>query len=212
MRAEEGRPASLGGKSLCYSFLLTRLRRRCGVDHKSSVPGYQQLAAPNLCPAPNGKDRCLPSNQSIDLLVKPSRRYSLAQEVQRGSYVAPANCWAFWFHKLPCQQPDPGPKLLRKIRHAAHSGSLVPCPYIWPLPQISRQHYNLAWRRDVKLLLFFRPLTIEVERQRSPHTARGSTPMTGMGEESRFRFVPIGTGRMEVSFNSFRRRCRGLLF
>lgn len=57
----------------------------------------QQLAAPNLCPAANGRDRCLPSNQSVELQVKLAHRHSLAQEIHKGSYVCCACEWLACF-------------------------------------------------------------------------------------------------------------------
>lgn len=81
----------------------------------------------NLCPAPNGSDCCLHLIQSSEPRVNPPRCHSLAHEVHKGNCVARVNLWACLFRGRPCQQPDPGPRLLRKIRHATIQGSQVSC-------------------------------------------------------------------------------------
>ena len=64
--------------------------------------------------------------QSSELWAKPPRRHSLAHEVHESNYVTRVNLGACLFRGLPCQQPDPGPRLIRKIRHTILQGSQVP--------------------------------------------------------------------------------------
>ena len=65
--------------------------------------------------------------QTSEPRLRPPRRHSLAHEVHTGSYVTRVDLWACLFRGLPCQKPDPGPRLLRKIRHTILQGSQVPC-------------------------------------------------------------------------------------
>jgi len=160
----------------------------------------------NLCPAPNGSGRCLHLLETSEPRLRPPRRHSLAHEVHTGSYVTRVNLWACLFRGLPCQQPDPGPRLLRKIRNTILQGSRVPS--LQTTTAVSLRDIDEFLRGDEESSCRRFLLTIRVERTWiPPHPAEIAA--VDSGEIGFPTCSEHGNGRMEVVFDSSRGRCRG---
>jgi hypothetical protein len=164
---------------------------------------YQQLAATNLCPAPNGSGRFLHLISSSELWVNLPHCHSLAREVHKGSYVTRVNLWACLFHGCHVKNLTQGPG------YSGKSGTLF-FKGLWSLVYESSPLCLIKVLSNSCVKTLVSLLTTQVEKREDPPTLRRSLPSTA--GRATFRFGPNAEmDGWKSFFDSSRGRCRGLL-